>query len=116
ELDVQVFELLRVDWRGGFGHEALGLLRFGEGDHVADRVGPAEEHDKAVQTKGDPAMGRRPVLQRFQEETKLCRRFLLADPKKVEELALHIAPVNADAAAADLVAIEHHIISLRASL
>src|SRR5207237_5486079 len=109
-------ELLRVDWRGSLGHEALGLLRFRKGNDVADRVGPAEEHDKAIQTEGDAAMRRRAVFQGFQQEAKFRRRFLLADSKKVEELALDIAPVDADAATADLIAIEHHIISLRASL
>src|SRR5439155_66149 len=82
------FELLWVHRRGGVGHQALGLLRFGEGDHVADGVGPTQQHNQAVQAERDAAVRRGAVLQRVQQKAEFGLRFVLADPKQIEELAL----------------------------
>src|SRR5256712_7192612 len=116
ELDAQLLELLWVHRRGGVGHQALGLLRFGEGDHVADGVGPTQQHNQAVQAERDAAVRRGAVLQRVQQKPEFGLRFVLADPKQIKELALNLPAVVADAAPADFGPVQDEIVGLGARL
>src|SRR2546426_12618334 len=96
EFDAQLLELLWVHRRGRVGHGALGLLRFGEGDHIADGVGPAKKHNQTVQAKRDAAVRRGAVLKGVQQKAEFGLRFVLAGPKQIKELALNLPAVVAD--------------------
>ena len=55
-------------------------------------------------------MGRRAEFERFQQEPELLARVLFGDVQQPEHLRLDLGTVNADAAAADLGAVQHNII------
>lgn len=60
--------LLDLAWR--VGEQTLASLRFREGDDVAYIVGACQQHNHPVESQRYSAVGRRPVLQRTQEETE----------------------------------------------
>ncbi len=57
-------------------------------------------------------MRRGPVLQGVEQEAELGAGFVGADAQRGEHLALHLGAVDAHRAAADLPAIEHHVVGL----
>src|SRR5207249_3317194 len=61
-------------------------------------------------------VGRRTFLQRVQQKAEFGLRFVLADPKQIEELALDLPAVVADAAPADLSPVQDKIVGLGARL
>src|SRR5882762_951318 len=77
--DMQLAQLLLVDRRGGMREQVLRALRLGKGDHVADRLGAGHHGDDAVQAKGDAAVRRRAVLERFEQKAEFLLRLLGAD-------------------------------------
>src|SRR3990170_3430657 len=111
--DVQFPELLRIDRRGGVGHETGTFLGLREGDHVPQRFRPRQDHREPVQPKGDPSVGGGPELQRFQEETEFPPGLLRPDVQQREHLRLHLPPVDPDAPAPDLRPVQHHVVGLR---
>src|SRR5262245_41510519 len=94
--DVQLAQLLLVDRRRSVREQVLGALRLGKGDHIADRVGSDHHRDEAVEAEGDPAVRRRAILQRLQQEAEFLLRFLGADRKSPEDLRLHLLAVYAN--------------------
>ncbi len=54
----------------------------------------------------------RPILERLQQMSKLRLRLFLAQAEPGKQPILPIAAVNADAAAANLPAVQHHVICL----
>jgi hypothetical protein len=92
--------------------QALRALRLREGDHVAERLGAGHQRDEAVQAEGDAAVRRRAVLQRVEQEAELGLRLFGADVQRAEHLALHLFAVDTHRAAADLPAVEHHVVGL----
>ena len=58
-----------------------------------------QQHDEAVQAEGDAAMGRRPALQRLQQRPELAGRLRLRQPDRRKHALLHVAAVDAQAAA-----------------
>src|SRR3972149_1692306 len=93
-------------------HEALNPLRLREGDHLADRVGPRQQHDEAVEPEGDSPMGRGAEFEGLQEEPEPLPRLLRAEPEGIEHLLLSLPVVVSDAAATQLVAIDHEVVRL----
>ena len=79
----------------------------GESDDVADGFRAGQDHDKAIQTKGNAAMGRRTVFQGAQQEAELVFGLLGLDAEHGEHGPLGLAVMDADGAAADLAAVEH---------
>ena len=61
------FSALSGTGDGRVGHQVAGLLRLGEGDHVADVVLARQQHDDAVDAGRDAAVRRRAVLERLQQ-------------------------------------------------
>ena len=55
-------------------------------------------------------MGRRPVFQGLQQKAEFFLCFLRADVQGLKDLLLDIPAVDADAAAADLGAVQHQVI------
>jgi hypothetical protein len=115
-LDMELLELRRIDRGGRLGHQALGLLCLRKGDDISNGTRAAQQHDQPVESERDPAVWRGTVLKSIQQEAKLCRRFILADPKQVEDFALYLTLVNTDAAPTDFVPIQDHVICFGAHL
>lgn len=109
-LDGEVAQLAGIDGGGGACHQLNAAIVFGECDDVANAFGSGEEHDEAVETKGDTAVGRSAQAERFKEvpEHRLLR--LGIDAEDGEHLRLKIGLVDAEAAAADFNAVEHHVV------
>ena len=61
-----------------------------------------------------PAVRRRAVLQRVEEEAEAGLRLLVGDLQQPEDAGLHLGLVDSDASAADLVAVQHEVIGARA--
>src|SRR3990172_3695071 len=110
--EAEFLELHGIHRRRGTCHEALNPLRLREGDHLADRVGPRQQHDEAVEPEGDPPMGRGAEFEGLQEEPEPLPRLLRAEPKGIEHLLLSLPVVVSDAAATQLVAIDHEVVRL----
>ena len=68
---MQFAQLLFVDVRGGVSQQALGTLRLGEGDHVADRFGAGHHGNDAVKSERQAAVRRGAVLQGVEQEAEL---------------------------------------------
>src|SRR5215472_18311335 len=109
---VELLQLLIIDLGRCAGHQISPLLRLGEGNHVADRLTVGEQHGQPVHPDRDPAVGRSSELERVEEEPELRPGLLLADSHRLEDLSLHGRLVNADRAAADLEAVEHHVVAM----
>ena len=116
ELDAQFFQLIGADSRRSFGHGALRALGLGECDDIPDRIGAAQKHDQPIEAEGDSTMWRSAIFQGLQQETELRLRLILPDAQQVEDPELNITAVIPYAAAADLAAIEHHIVGLGSGL
>src|SRR3546814_5129313 len=65
----------------------------------------------AVDAEGDAAVRRRAVPERVEQEAELGLGLLRADAQQLEHRALHRRAMDADRAAADLVAVEHHVVA-----
>ena len=64
----------------GIGEFVIGSvprLRLREGDHLADVLLAGEDRDQAVETEREPAVRRRAVLERVEEEAELAVGLLL---------------------------------------
>src|SRR6267378_3235922 len=89
QANVQLAQLLLVHRRRSMREQVLRALGLGKGDDVADRLAARHHGDDTVQAEGDPAVRRRAVLQRIQQEPELLLRFLRADRERTEHLRLH---------------------------
>ena len=54
-----------------------------------------------------------PHTRAHRAEIQISRCFILADPEKIKDFALRVAPVDTNTAAADLAPIQHHVVGLR---
>ena len=68
---MQLVELLGGDPPWGTGHQAAGLLGFGEGNGVADGVFAGEQHHHPVDAEGQAAVGRGAHVQGVHQEAEL---------------------------------------------
>jgi len=71
---VQLFQLPAGDGGRRFGTKIGPLLRLGEGDHVAQGIGAAQEHGQPVEPSRDAAVGRWSVAEGVQQEAELGAR------------------------------------------
>ena len=60
-----------------------------------------------------PPCGGAPNLSASSRKPNLSSRFLRADAEQVEHRRLHLLAVDTHRAAADLVAVQHHVVGLR---
>ena len=74
----------------------------------------AHERDDAIEAEGDAAVRRRAVLERVEEEAEPRPRVLVRDAEQAEHVPLHVGPVNPDAAAGDLGAVQRQVVGARA--
>src|SRR3989441_4213329 len=106
---------LRVVHRGRrLGEETDRALRLREGDPLANRVGARQQHDQAVEAEGDPAVRWCAEGERLQQEAEARVRLALRHAEEREHALLHVRAMDPDAAAAELDAVEHEIVGLRA--
>src|SRR6058998_1493394 len=106
QANVQLAQLLLVHRRRSMREQVLRALRLGKGDDVADRLGAGHHGHDAVEAERDPAVRRRAVLERFQQEAEFLFRLLGADRKRAEHFRLHFLAVDAHRTAADLGAVQ----------
>src|SRR5262245_42839294 len=83
QFDLQLLQLISTDRGRSIRQWALGALRFGEGDHVTNGIRPAQKHDQAIKAERDPAVRRRTVIQRFEQEPELGMRLFFADSQQI---------------------------------
>ena len=87
------------------GHRASGFLSFGEGNNVTNGVDTTQKHNKSIETKGNAAVGRRPVLESIEHEAEPLLGLVIINAQSLEYLQLQIIIVNTDTTTADLVAV-----------
>src|SRR5207253_5677147 len=116
QADAQFLELPGIDYRRGAGHQVAGLLVLRESDHIADVGRAAEHHRPAIEPECDTAVRRSTALKRIEQEAEAGLRIISFHPEYLEHQRLHLPPVNPDAAAADLVAVQHEVVSLGPAL
>ena len=107
---MEVAELAGFDSRRAVGHEVLAAVVFREGDDVADRLGSGQEHDDAVETEGDAAVRRSTEAKGIEDVAEEIGLFLRGDTEGVEHVALEIAFVDSEAAAAEFDAVENDVV------
>ena len=109
-LDVKLAELLEISFCRRLGHHFYTTVVFRKGDDVADAIFAGDEHDEAVEAKGNAPVRRRAEFEGLQDVAKEELLFLLIDAKNAEHLGLKIGLMNSKATAADLDAVEHDIV------
>src|SRR5208337_5394072 len=92
------------------------LLRFRERNHVAQRVSAAKHHANPIDSKCYSAVGRRSVFERVEQKAEAIDRLFARQPQQFKYLQLQLAAMDTNRAAAELLAVEHHVVRERASL
>jgi len=64
-LQIDILQLLGIHTRRRLTQQALPLLRLRKRDYIPDIIRARQQHDQPVQPPGNPAVRRRPVLQRL---------------------------------------------------
>ena len=73
---------------------------------------PAEQRDDAVPAERDAAVRRCAELEGVEQEAELLLRLVLADAHDLEHALLHVAAVDTDRPAADLVAVADDVVGV----
>jgi hypothetical protein len=113
---MDVAQLLVVHAGRRVHHQIHRLLRLGEGDHVADAVAAGQQHHEAVGADGEAAVRRRAVFQRADQMAEAALDLGFGQTQDLEHPRLEGRIVDPDAAAAQLGAVEHDVVGLRAHL
>ena len=114
QAQAELAQLRVVDRRGRAGQRVRAARGLRERDDVADRVAAGEQRDDAVDAERDPAVRRRAVAQRLEQEAEAPLRLLGVHPEDLEDLALDRRVVDADRAAAELPAVDDEVVGARA--
>ena len=107
---MQLIELLLFDGGGGAHHDVLGVLVHGEGDDLADGALAREEHDHAVDARGDARVRRRAVAEGVVHGGELLLHVLLAQTHQLEGLDHDLGVVVPDGAGGQLHAVADEVI------
>lgn len=110
----ELIELRLVESSRSIDHNIASSIILRECDTVADRVKLSEQRDKTVETVCKATVRRRTELERSHQETELLLSLLRRETKKLEHLMLKLALMDTDRTAADLNAIDHHIVGISA--
>ena len=86
---------------------------FGKAITSRMRVGARHQHREAVEAERDAAVRGRAELERLEQEAELLLRFLGTDAEQLEHRGLHVAAMDTHRAAADLGAVQHHVVGAR---
>src|SRR6202034_2900434 len=112
--DPEFSQLGVADRRWRIHHQIHGAGGFGEGNYFAQAFGSGEDHDDAVETKGDATVRGRAGLEGFEKKSEAGAGFFFGHAEGAEDSALHILAVNADGARAQFGAVQHDVIGQRA--
>src|SRR3954465_538380 len=107
QADTQVAQLTRFDGRGSAGHQVGCGGRLRERHDVADRFLASQQSDDAIEAEGDPAVWRRAVVERLEQEPEALPGLVLRQADRVEDLLLDLGRVDTNEAAADLGPAQH---------
>ena len=88
----------------------------GKRDHVTQRFGAREQHHDAVHAEGEAAMRRRAGAQPLEQESEALLGLLLGDPEQREDPALEPRIRDTQTAAAELGAVQYHVVGQGAHL
>ena len=83
---------------------------------LAQRRHAQQQHAQPIHAEGKPRVRRRAKAESVQQKSEAFARFLLVKAQGAKHLLLDIRAVDAHAAAAQLHAVENHIIGLRPHL
>src|SRR2546423_8091388 len=86
---------------------------FRKRNYVPQRRSSCEHHRNAIETERNSAMRRSAGLERIEEKAESILRLLFIDTQQTENLSLQRWVVDADAASAELGAVEHNIVGER---
>ena len=110
----QFGQLFPFHRRGRASQRTGGAAVLGERDYLADGRSLQDHRHGAVHAQRQPAMRRRAEIEGPQEEAELLLRFFFGESERGEYLPLDVAVVDADAAAAQLLAVHDQVIGPRA--
>src|SRR5579859_4068580 len=110
-LELQFPQLLRIDSRGRVAHQvgSAGSLR--ERDHLANIRLTAHQRNCTVPAERDPAVRWSTAFESVEQKSEAGPRLLFGDAERAEHPPLNVGPVNTNRAAAQLRAVQHHVIS-----
>mmetsp|Transcript_44555 Transcript_44555/g.71606 ORF Transcript_44555/g.71606 Transcript_44555/m.71606 type:complete len:379 (-) Transcript_44555:954-2090(-) len=114
--DGELLELLSCDLGGRVDHEITPHLVLREGDEVANTRLVAEDATEPIEAERQPAVRRRTVLERAHQEAKLLLGLLLGETELLKHRHLDVAVVDTDRPAADLHAVDDHVVRVCAHL
>src|SRR5437763_5285673 len=92
--DTQLPQLTLRHRRRRVAHQVCSPRGLGEWDYVADGGFACQDHHQAIETESDSAVRRSAVFQRIQEKAETAVRFLRSEPKRSENLRLHVAAMD----------------------
>src|SRR5216684_1073073 len=112
DLDVELFELRRIDWARCVEHEVLHALRLRESDDVADVVGACEQHDDAVDPGCNAPMRRDAILEGLEQETEPLLDRGLVETEELEHPLLQLRLVDSKASARQLISVADGVVGM----
>src|SRR3954452_20631023 len=115
-VDAGLAPLRHGDRRRRAGERVSAGRRLRERDDVADRLGAGDVLADPVPAERDPAVRRRPVLERLEQEAELALRLLLRQSEDAEDALLQFAFVDTQRATADLAAVQDDVVGDRQRL
>ena len=115
-VDAGFLALLGRDGRGRTRERVLPSTGLGEGDDITDAAGSSQEHAQTIKPKGDAAMRWGPVLERLKQEPELALCLFGRHAQQGKYALLHIALVDTDGAATNLISVADNVVGPRQSL
>ena len=100
-------QLFQCNRRRSFAHGVDSVLRLREGDDVTDGLAFEHEHDHAVQTECQAAMGRCTVFESTEEEAEFLFCFFRRQADGFKDALLDVGLVDTQGAAAEFDAVEY---------
>ena len=86
------------------------LAAFGKAITSRIEARAGEQRDDPVDAERHAAVRRRAVGERLEQEAEALLRLVRADAERLEHLLLHLGVADTDRAAADLPAVEDHVV------
>src|SRR5581483_962276 len=97
-LDSQLLQLRVADRSWRVHHQVDCAGSFWEGNDFAEAVGSCQDHHDTVEAEGYASVGRRAILESFQEEAEAGAGLVFGHAQRMENLALDVLTVNTDGA------------------
>ena len=111
-LDVELPELLEVDFCRAGGHEVNATVVFREGNDFADAILAGYEHDQPVKAECHATMRRGTKAEGVKQVAEFLSRLVLVNAKGGKHLGLQFTFVDSYRPTTDFVTIEYNVIGL----